>query len=70
MAKRDSEPCMPCRGTGKVISNLGGERRLLDCPWCGGEGMRHSGVDAQTAWVEGDSHGRQAAAGSAANAGR
>lgn len=43
---------MPCRGTGKVISNLGGESQLLSCPWCQGGGVRLAGVDAQAAWQE------------------
>jgi DnaJ-class molecular chaperone len=35
----DRDPmCTPCRGTGKVISNLGGERHERECPWCGGTG--------------------------------
>ncbi len=45
---------MPCRGTGKVISNLGGESRQVPCPWCQGDGVRHTGIDAQAAWLEGD----------------
>jgi DnaJ-class molecular chaperone len=43
---------MPCRGTGKVISNLGGERREVRCPWCQGTGVRQSDVNAQSAWVQ------------------
>jgi len=27
-------PCGPCRGTGRVISNLGGSPSELTCPWC------------------------------------
>ena len=43
-----SEPCSPCRGTGKVISNLGGKREELTCPWCDGAGTRPpAGHDAQ-----------------------
>lgn len=38
---------MPCHGTGKVISNLGGHARQLTCPWCRGGGVRLTGVDAQ-----------------------
>jgi hypothetical protein len=41
-----------------VISNLGGEQRSVQCPWCGGDGQRHAGVDAQAAWVEGDGRGK------------
>jgi DnaJ-class molecular chaperone len=39
--------CMPCHGTGKVISNLGGHARKVTCPWCRGGGERLTGVDAQ-----------------------
>ena len=46
--------CMPCRGTGKVISNLGGTPSMVTCPWCGGGGVRLAGVDAQGRWLEAD----------------
>jgi DnaJ-class molecular chaperone len=36
----DPGACPPCRGTGKVISMLGGERSERPCPWCGGSGRR------------------------------
>jgi len=39
--------CTPCRGTGRVISNLGGERREVQCPWCEGKGERLRDHDAQ-----------------------
>jgi DnaJ-class molecular chaperone len=39
--------CMPCHGTGKVISNLGGHARKVTCPWCHGGGVRLTGADAQ-----------------------
>jgi hypothetical protein len=42
--------CMPCRGSGRVISNLGGAQRTLECPWCRGGGVRLAGVDAQAHW--------------------
>ena len=57
--------CMPCRGSGRVISNLGGTQRTLECPWCGGRGVRASGIDAQEHWREGDA-GNGAADGAAA----
>jgi DnaJ-class molecular chaperone len=41
------EPCSPCRGTGKVISQLGGKREELECPWCEGGGVRIPEHDAQ-----------------------
>jgi DnaJ-class molecular chaperone len=39
--------CTPCRGTGKVLSNLGGREHELTCPWCGGSGQFAPGRDAQ-----------------------
>jgi len=44
--------CMPCRGSGKLISNLGGEPSTVVCPWCGGEGVRLAEVDAQAKWLD------------------
>lgn len=41
---------MPCRGTGKVISNLGGTPSTITCPWCEGGGTRLAGIDAQSKW--------------------
>jgi DnaJ-class molecular chaperone len=43
------KPCAPCRGTGQVISNLGGEPSTVTCPWCEGSGMQLPGHDAQAA---------------------
>jgi len=45
---------MPCRGTGKVISNLGGSPSTVTCPWCEGGGVRIAGIDAQAKWRDGD----------------
>jgi hypothetical protein len=42
---------MACRGTGSVISNLGGAPSTVTCPWCGGSGVRVPGRDAQAAWL-------------------
>jgi DnaJ-class molecular chaperone len=39
--------CTPCRGTGRVISGLGGAPHQVTCPWCGGTGRFHPGRDAQ-----------------------
>jgi len=44
--------CMACRGSGSVISNLGGTPSTLDCPWCAGSGERVPGIDAQARWLE------------------
>ena len=43
---------MACRGTGQVISNLGGSTTTVTCPWCRGGGVRLSDVDAQQPWHE------------------
>ena len=42
-------PCSACRGTGRVISNLGGSPHEVPCPWCEGAGKRLPGHNAQTA---------------------
>ena len=42
--------CLPCRGTGQVISYLGGGEERVSCPWCGGTGTRQAGIDAQARW--------------------
>jgi DnaJ-class molecular chaperone len=44
---REPQPCMPCHGTGKVISKLDEQTRRITCPWCRGGGVRLTGVDAQ-----------------------
>lgn len=46
-AESDRTVCTPCRGTGRVISNLGGKEHELQCPWCGGSGNFEQGRDAQ-----------------------
>jgi DnaJ-class molecular chaperone len=45
----DDRTCRPCRGTGRVISNLGGTPRQVTCPWCEGAGVQEPGHDAQAA---------------------
>jgi hypothetical protein len=42
---------MACRGTGRVISNLGGTPQPVTCPWCQGSGVRVPGSDAQARWL-------------------
>jgi DnaJ-class molecular chaperone len=44
-----SEPgeCLACRGTGRLISGLGGTPHEVACPWCEGTGRRVPGIDAQ-----------------------
>ena len=39
--------CSPCRGTGRLVSNLGGQPHEVSCPWCGGTGRFEPGRDAQ-----------------------
>jgi hypothetical protein len=41
---------MACRGTGRVISNLGGSPNTVACPWCEGSGLRPAEIDAQAHW--------------------
>ena len=41
--------CAPCRGTGHVISNLGGTPQEVTCPWCEGGGIWLPEHDAQAA---------------------
>jgi hypothetical protein len=43
---------MACRGSGSVISNLGGTPSTITCPWCRGGGMRVADIDAQAQWLE------------------
>lgn len=45
----DPERCTACRGTGQVISALGGSPQSVTCPWCEGGGRRILGLDAQAA---------------------
>ncbi len=69
-AAHEPRECMPCRGSGRVISNLGGEPSTVTCPWCAGGGIRLPGTDAQAAWpredVAGESGPEQASDASAA----
>jgi DnaJ-class molecular chaperone len=57
-AERDDERsvCTPCRGTGNLISNLGGSPHQVTCPWCGGAGRFQPGRDAQTRETVADEH--------------
>ncbi len=50
----EPEPCSACRGTGVVISNLGGEPHEQPCPWCDGSGRWLREHDAQARWRAGD----------------
>jgi DnaJ-class molecular chaperone len=45
----EPQVCRPCRGTGTVISGLGGEQHTQPCPWCDGTGTRIPERDAQAA---------------------
>ena len=53
----DARACMPCRGSGKVISNLGGSPKSISCPWCEGAGVRRADIDAQATWMGRESKG-------------
>ena len=41
--------CRPCRGTGQIVSNLGGSPSTVTCPWCEGSGVFTPGHEAQEA---------------------
>ncbi|HWI72978.1 MAG TPA: hypothetical protein VNT55_13575 [Baekduia sp.] len=43
----DPVPCTVCRGTGTLISNLGGSPSEVACPWCEGTGTFIPDHDAQ-----------------------
>jgi DnaJ-class molecular chaperone len=45
----DPQQCTACRGTGKVISGLGGTPQTVTCPWCEGSGQYLRDHDAQAA---------------------
>ena len=47
---------MACRGSGHVISNLGGTPKSVSCPWCEGSGTRREWIDAQASWAEREGH--------------
>ena len=49
-SSHEPRECMACRGTGQVISNLGGTPNEVACPWCDGTGVRPPDVDAQARW--------------------
>jgi len=49
-AAPEPRECMACRGSGKVISNLGGSPSTVTCPWCEGASVRLPDVDAQARW--------------------
>lgn len=44
--------CLACRGTGRLISGLGGTPHEVTCPWCRGTGERIPGIDAQESPAE------------------
>jgi DnaJ-class molecular chaperone len=47
MPEERDDICLACRGTGTVLSNLGGHQQPVECPWCEGTGKRIPGHDAQ-----------------------
>jgi len=51
-ASHGPRECMACRGSGQVISNLGGTPSKLTCPWCEGAGARIADSNAQAKWLE------------------
>jgi DnaJ-class molecular chaperone len=59
--EHDPERCHACRGTGTVISSLGGEAHDVTCPWCGGTGRFDRQREAQ-AQAPADPNGSRPAA--------
>jgi hypothetical protein len=57
---------MPCRGTGRLISGLGGTPHEVTCPWCRGTGERIPGIDAQQSPAEAGTPSAEGGATSAA----
>lgn len=58
----EMESCRACRGSGKVVSNLGGSASEVECPWCEGTGkFRGPEHDAQAHWGPRDDSASQAA---------
>jgi hypothetical protein len=52
-ARQDARgTCTPCRGTGQLVSGLGGNPHTVKCPWCAGSGAFAAGRDAQQAVAE------------------
>jgi len=45
----DRSKCSPCGGSGKLVSNAGGEPHPIVCPWCEGSGSVIAEHDAQEA---------------------
>ena len=45
----EPQPCSVCRGTGTLISNLGGSPSQVACAWCEGTGTFLPDHDAQAA---------------------
>lgn len=60
---------MACRGTGRVVSNLGGTPSSVVCPWCEGSGLRPAEVDAQAHWEQAQQAQQAESAGSAGDSG-
>jgi DnaJ-class molecular chaperone len=52
-SEHDPSTCTACRGSGELISGLGGEPHRVRCPWCEGTGRFDSARDAQAPAREG-----------------
>ncbi len=51
--EHDPGTCTACRGSGELISGLGGEPHRVRCPWCDGTGRFDAARDAQAPAREG-----------------
>ena len=48
-AIEETPECGPCRGSGQLTSNAGGEPHQVVCPWCEGTKKRLAEHDSQEA---------------------
>jgi DnaJ-class molecular chaperone len=51
--EHDPSTCTACRGSGELISGLGGTPHRVRCPWCDGTGRFDATRDAQAPAREG-----------------
>jgi DnaJ-class molecular chaperone len=57
----EPQPCSVCRGTGTLISNLGGTPSTVPCAWCDGTGTFLPEHDAQVPRADDPTAGADAA---------
>jgi DnaJ-class molecular chaperone len=53
VSEHDPGTCTACRGSGELISGLGGTPHRVRCAWCDGTGRFDAAHDAQAAARDG-----------------